>query len=170
MQDPYPPVRIAGSPNSWLLRFCQNACLPPIGPPVAGFGRYSGVRKLVPGGPFWARSRPLGGPKKSRERDRKKGGSLFLQTLKNQLFKPEGTNKLFQGKSGRRRALSTLGRAARAPPAQAAPPPAAAPTWPSLRPRARGARASTTRWMCGQIPSDFNSGFYENAWGPSLHF
>ena len=55
---------IAGSDNSWLLRFFQNAFLPPIGPPLAGFGRYFGVRKLAPGATFWAHPRPLGGPQK----------------------------------------------------------------------------------------------------------
>ena len=45
----------------------QNGFLPPIGPPLAGFGRYFGVRKLVPGATFWAHSRPPGGPKTARK-------------------------------------------------------------------------------------------------------
>ena len=53
--------------SGWLCGVFQNAILPPIGPPWVGFGRYFGVRKPVPGGTFWACSRPLGGPKKSRK-------------------------------------------------------------------------------------------------------
>ena len=40
----------------------QNACWPPIGSPLAGFGRYFGGRELVPGATFWAQSEPAGGP------------------------------------------------------------------------------------------------------------
>ena len=88
-------ITIIGSKNNWLLRFFQqcweiivgrlprvfkrgqchggkagsfqNGLLPPIGPPLAGFGRYFGVRKLVPGATFWAHSRPPGGPKTARK-------------------------------------------------------------------------------------------------------
>ena len=47
-------------------RFFQNVFSPPIGSPLAGFGRYSGVRKLVPGGTFWAHSGPQGDKKQQK--------------------------------------------------------------------------------------------------------
>ena len=50
-----------------LLCFFQNAFLPPMGPPLAEFGRYTGVRKLVPVGTFWAQFGPRRGPNKSRK-------------------------------------------------------------------------------------------------------
>ena len=75
-----------------LLRSFQNAFLPPIGPPLAGFGRYFGVRKLAPRAPFWSTPGPWGAKKKTR-----KTPETFWkhQNLKHwsQLYKPEGTRK-----------------------------------------------------------------------------
>ena len=45
----------------------ENVLLPPIGPPLAGFGRYVGVRKLCSWATCWADSGPPGGPKTARK-------------------------------------------------------------------------------------------------------
>ena len=52
--------RVPPGLNTWLLGFFQNVFSPPIGPPLAGFGRYLGVRKLVSGAAFRAHSGPWG--------------------------------------------------------------------------------------------------------------
>ena len=62
-----PRVCKRGQCNGGKAGSFQNCFLPPIGPSLAGFGRYFGVRKLVPGATFWAHSRPPGGPKTARK-------------------------------------------------------------------------------------------------------
>ena len=67
--------------RQWLaLAIFHTVCLPPIGPQLAGFGRYSGVRKLASGATFWPNLGPCGPPK----RPEKKTNTI----LKHPLLKP----------------------------------------------------------------------------------
>ena len=68
--------------------------LPPIGPPLAGCGRYFGVREPAPGGTFWSHPRPLGGPKKSRKNQKLFGKILKFIEFWSHVFKPGGTRTL----------------------------------------------------------------------------
>ena len=72
-------VVLDASPSTRRLQkqwFFQIALSPSLGWPLAGFGRYSGVRKLVPGGTFWAHS----GPQRDKKHNSKKPDTS-LKTL-----------------------------------------------------------------------------------------
>ena len=72
-------VVLGASPSTRRLQkqwFFQIALSPSLGWPLAGFGRYSGVRKLVPGGTFWAHS----GPQRDKKHNNKKPDTS-LKTL-----------------------------------------------------------------------------------------
>ena len=69
-------VVLDASPSTRRLQkqwFFQIALSPSLGWPLAGFGRYSGVRKLVPGGTFWAHS----GPQRDKNTQQQKTRHVF---------------------------------------------------------------------------------------------
>ena len=61
--------------------FFENRILPRVGPPLVGFGRYFGARKLDSGATFWPSLGPRGGAKKGPQ-DHKHDLKQFLKTKK----------------------------------------------------------------------------------------